>query len=145
KTRSRGASMTRVATISRSPCVVGGRGLAGRVMFLLLFLQLAQIVVQAVVALFPEAPVVFEPVAGRLKGGEFEPAGAPLRLAPAGDEAGPLEHLEVLGHGGQGHLERGSEFRHRRLPIREAEEDLAAGGVGECREGAAELVCDYHS
>ena len=35
----------------------------------------------------------------------LQAAGAPLRLAPSGDEPRPLQHLEVLGDGRQRHVE----------------------------------------
>ena len=60
-------------------------------------LQLVQVVVQAVEALFPEAAVVLQPLGGVLERARLEPAGAPLGLAPALDQAGALEDLEVLG------------------------------------------------
>ena len=66
----------------------------------------------------------------------------PLRLASFGDQAGRLEHLEVLGHAGQGHLseERLGELGHGRLAGPQPGENRPTGGVGEGGEGSAEGV-----
>src|SRR5712691_10035309 len=71
----------------------------------LLSLQFEQILVQAIEALFPEAPVAFEPVHRILKRLGLEPAGAPLRLAPARNQPRALQRFEMLGNGRQAHLE----------------------------------------
>ncbi len=106
----------------------------------LLRLQLAQIVVQAIQALLPEAAIMLEPPSGILERARFEPARAPLRLAPARDQTGALEYLEMLGDGRKAHLERLGQLRHRRLARGEAGENRAPGGIGERGEGSAELV-----
>lgn len=64
-----------------------------------------QVLVETVEALLPTFAVVFEPACCLLKGCGLEPAGAPLRIAGAGDEPGVLEYAEVLGDGGHAHLE----------------------------------------
>ena len=56
------------------------------------------------------AAILSDPVGDILERSRLEPAGAPLRLAAARDEAGTLQHLEMLGDGGQGHLERLGQF-----------------------------------
>src|SRR5258708_34974385 len=85
-TRSRGASKTRVMTNSRS-----GGGVVGlffSVMFLLLVLQLVQIIVQAFEALIPETAIVLHPVRDLLERSCLQPARSPLRLAAARDQTG---------------------------------------------------------
>src|SRR5262249_17508278 len=108
-TRARGASMTRVMTSSR--CCMS----VSTATSLLLALQLLQVVLEPVEALFPEHAVVLQPVGCALQRARLEPAGAPLRLAPAGDEPGALQHLQVLGDRRQAHRERLGEFRNRSL------------------------------
>ena len=53
---------------------------------------------------------------------------------PRRDEAGALQHLQVLRDGGLAHPKGRREIRHRRLALRESGEDRAAGGVRESRE-----------
>src|SRR2546421_9012385 len=74
-------------------------------MLFLLGLQLAQVIVEAIEALFPEPPIALEPIGDFLEPDRLEPARPPLRLAAARDQAGALRHLEGLGDGGQGHIE----------------------------------------
>src|SRR5262245_25694439 len=98
-TSARGASSVRTSTSSCATAraeaelfflLLGGIGL-------LLFLQLAQVVFESVETLFPEAAVLIEPVVHVLEARGLQAAGAPLRVAAAGDEPGALEHLEMLG------------------------------------------------
>src|SRR5690242_12744141 len=65
-TISRGASRRRVMTSSRS-AVSGALGLASLAAILLLPLQLAQVIVQAVEALLPEAAIMLDPARHILK------------------------------------------------------------------------------
>src|ERR1700693_1848206 len=103
KTRRRGAAKTRV-TIILPPA--GAALLVTALLFatisLLLALQFLEVAVQLVEALFPVAPVVLDPVGDVLERIRLEPAGPPLRLAAALDQARALEDLQVLGNGGQG-------------------------------------------
>src|SRR5213594_3367167 len=132
RTRRRGASKTRVRTSSRSADSVAALVLAA--MFLL------QKVVQAIEALLPEASVVFEPVRSVLERTRPEPAGSPLGLAAARDQAGALQHLEVLGDGGKAHLEGLGQLRDPGLARAEASKDRAPGGIGQGREGDVEAI-----
>src|SRR5262245_48061564 len=138
KTRLRGASKTRVMTSTRSAGSVAVLLLAA--MFLLLLLQFAQIIVQTIETLLPDAPILLQPVGGVLEWTRLEPAGPPLRLTTAGDQAGALQHLEVLGDGGQAHREGRGQLHDRDLTRGEAGEDRAPGGVGEGGEGGAEAI-----
>src|ERR1700756_3191525 len=107
---------------------------------LLLFFQVAQVFVQTVEALLPETAVVIEPVGDLLEPRPFETAGTPLRVAAAGDEAGALEHLEVLRDGGEAHRERLGELGNRGYARREARQDGPARRIGERGEGGAEVI-----
>ena len=64
-------------------------------------LQDFEIVVEPIEALLPQAAIAFEPVVNAFQRGRFEPAGPPLRLAAARDQAGVFQHLEMLGDGGR--------------------------------------------
>src|ERR1043165_8191909 len=86
KTSSRGASNARVTTISFSPFDI--------LLLLLLLLKLAQVVVEAIEDLLPEFAVFVQPVRPLFQPRPLQPARTPLRLAPAGDEPRPLQHLE---------------------------------------------------
>src|SRR5450432_4234568 len=93
QTRSRGASNTRVIKISRSEVSSTGMLLAD--MFLLLFLQLAQVFSEAIESLLPDFTVFFHPVGNILEARRFQPARPPLRLAPARDQPRSFEHLKM--------------------------------------------------
>src|SRR5262252_6764860 len=102
---------------------------------LVLRLQLAQVVVEPIKALLPEAMVIHEPIGRGFQRGSLEPAWPPLRGAPPRDQAGPLQHLEVLGDSGKAHVERLGKLRHRRFTQGEPCQDGPPGGIrqsGEC-------------
>src|SRR2546427_11925402 len=86
---------------------------------LVLALQFLEVAAQPVEALLPVAPVVLDPVGDVLEGIRLEPAGPPLRLASALDQARALEHLEVLGHRGQADVEGLGQFQIGRASCRE--------------------------
>src|SRR2546426_3216549 len=116
KTRSRGASNSRVMTISRSPrllIVVVELSVVG-IGFLLFIafarsatssrslvsprpfvppLQLFQVVVEAIETLFPQAAVTLHPIGGLLERARPQLARPPLRFPAALDQTGPLEDL----------------------------------------------------
>src|SRR6185436_20329948 len=89
-------------------------------------LHLVEVFGEAVEAAIPEAPVVFEPFGYVLERLRFEVTRTPLRLSTARDEAGPFEHLEVLGNGGEAHLVGRGEVLHRGVAGCETGEDPAA-------------------
>src|SRR5262249_43391238 len=93
KTSLRGASKTRVMTISRSDGIVSVVGLVfgSAMLFLLCFwssvlrlaaLQLAQIFVQPVQALFPVMAIAPHPIGDLLERLRRDPARSPLGVAP---------------------------------------------------------------
>src|SRR3954452_5341527 len=108
--------------------------------FLLLSLQLAQVILQAIEALFPEAAVVFEPVGGIFQRTGFEPAGPPLRLAPPLNKTRVLEHLEMLGDRRKAHGERFGQLDDGSLARNEASQDRAPRRISEGREGGVEAI-----
>src|SRR5471030_393303 len=135
KTSARGGSKTRVVTISRSAV-----SLSLPVTLILLFLHVLEVKVQTVEPLFPDHAVVLDPVRDLLERLRREPAGTPLRLAAAGDEARALQHLEVLGDGRLAHVERPGQLSDVGLARREACQDRPPGGIGEGGKGSAQRV-----
>ncbi len=63
-----------------------------------------------------------------------------LRVTAPRDQAGPFEHLEVLGDRLQTHVERLSELIHRGLTPDQADQDGPPGRIGEGGEGETERV-----
>src|SRR5439155_874994 len=125
-TRSRGASKIRVMTISRSDGVVTVSLLLSLSPIALLLsstLELLQVLVQSVVALFPEPPVRRGPLRDLPERTSLEPGGPPLPFPAPRDQPRPLEHLQVLGDRRQAHLEWRRQLSHRGLPSGEPRED----------------------
>ncbi len=54
------------------------------------------------------------------------------------EQAGGFENAEMLGDGGEGHVEGGGEGFNGGFALGEASEDGAASGVGESAEGSVE-------
>src|SRR5882672_398208 len=138
KTRSRGASKSRMMRTSASVFA------AARPIAFLLFLEGAEVMVEAVEALIPEPPVMFHPIGHLAEGAGAEAAGAPLGPAEAGDEPCAVQHLQVLRHGREAHLERPGDFEDRGLARGQARQDRAPGRVGEGRERGAQVLVGSH-
>src|SRR5262245_14820465 len=147
-TSSRGASKVRVITISVSEAVVVTSLLLPIVLLLLLLfppglapgpvsLELLQVLVQSVVPLLPELAISERPLGRRPKRLGLQACGPPLSLPAPLDQARTLEHLQVLGHGRQGHLEGPGELGHRGLPRGQSSQDRPPGRV---RQGAERPV-----
>ena len=85
-----------------------------------------------------------QPVVHREQALEVKLRGPALAVAGPTDEAGPLQHLEVLGDGGLGQRGGPCELDDASLAGREALEDRPAGGVGKGRERAAQGVVGSH-
>src|SRR3989442_11601517 len=96
-TSSRGASNTRVSTNSCSSFAM----MFPVAMLFLLFLYVAQIVIQPIEALRPEPPVVRNPIGNVLERSGRDSAGPPLRLAPASNQSRAFQDLEMSRDGGQ--------------------------------------------
>src|SRR5438132_444027 len=145
-TRSRGALNDRVNAISLSFGVVTVSAplplpLAPIPLLLSSGLELVQVLLEPVVALFPEPAVFLYPVGDLLERPRLEPGGAPLCLPAPGDQPGPFEHPEVLGYSGQGHVEGLGQLSHGRRPRRQAGEDRSTRGIGERSERAIQPLC----
>ena len=95
---------------------------------------------ESIEALFPEATVLVKPVGGVFQGGGLQLARAPLRLAAARDQAGALQHLQMLGNRRQAHVERLGQLGDGRLTAHQAGEDGAPRRIGEGGESRAEVV-----
>src|SRR3989449_5724861 len=107
---------------------------------LVLALQFLEVAVQLVEALLPVAPVILDPVGDVLERIRLEPAGPPLRLAAALDQARALEHLEVLGHRGQADVGGLGQLQDRGFARGETRKDRAPRGIGEGGKGGAEAI-----
>jgi hypothetical protein len=109
-------------------------------MVLLLWSEGLQVVIELIEVGFPEPAVLIEPFAGIFECRCGEPAWTPLCVAVAHNQSGVLEHLQVLGDGGEGHVERFSEFRYRGLAPGEPGQDGTPGWIGECCESRIEKI-----
>jgi hypothetical protein len=109
----------------------------------LALLQLAQIILQAIEALFPETAVTLEPVGRILERAGGQSAWTPLRFAPPLYQAGALQHFQVLRNGRHAHLERLCQLGYRSLAGGETSQDRAASRVCECREGGVEAILRF--
>src|SRR5262245_12312597 len=108
-------------------------------------LQRLQMGIEAVEALLPEPAELVEPVRDPFQPRGFQTAWPELGRAPARDDAGLLQHLEVLGDGGLAEIERLAQLRHRRLAPRQAGDNRAPGRVRERGERHGEWVSHYIS
>src|SRR3989442_1451601 len=100
---------------------------------LVLALQFLEVAVQLVEALLPVAPVVLDPVGDVLERSRLEPAGPPLRLAAALDQARASQNLQVPGHSGKADVEGFCKLLNRSFSRGESSENRAPGGIGEGR------------
>ena len=105
----------------------------------------AQDVVEPAVALLGLAPVALDPLGHQVEDLRFEVHRAALGLPAAADQAGVLEHLEVLGHGLHGHVVGRGELVHGGVGDREPGHDVAPGGVGQRREHPGQRICRHCS
>src|SRR6266576_6678620 len=111
KTRSRGASKTRSMTSSLIGISVTS-SLAG--MSLLLHLQFLQVLVQTIEPLLPDVAIALDPLIDLFERARLERRRPPLRLLAARHESRAFEHLDVLAHRGEAHVERFRDVGHRR-------------------------------
>src|ERR1700734_2592221 len=86
-------------------------------------LKFLQIIVEAAEVLVPEPSEAAQPAIDFSERDRRDPAGPPLRLAPAQDQAGMLQHLEMFRDCRKAHGERLREFCHRRLAARQARQN----------------------
>src|SRR5689334_15797144 len=86
-----GASNTRVSTNS---CSLLAMGFPVAMPFPL-FLDVAQIIIEPIEALHPEFPVMGHPIGDVFQRSRRDPAWPPLRFAPARNQTGVFQHLQV--------------------------------------------------
>src|SRR5690606_28002211 len=82
--------------------------------------------VEAPVVLFEGLAAALDPVHGLFQSPRLQFAWAPLRVDAHGDEAGALEHFQMLGDGGLAQFERFGEFGHGGFARRQPRQDGAA-------------------
>src|SRR5439155_15075274 len=99
-----------------------------------------QALVESIETLLPERTVLLEPLGGLAEPRSMQTRRPQLRRTPTGDQPGPLEHLEVLGHRLNGDGERLGELVHRCFSVCEACEDRTTGRVGKSGKRVCELV-----
>src|SRR6266545_2512336 len=138
---SRGASKTRVSSISRSEGNVSVIVLSLAITVFLLLLHPMKDFIQSLEALLPEPAVALDPLVGLPERCGIEARRPPLRVAAALDEPRSLEHLQMLRDGRKANVERLCELADGGLAFREAREDRPPRGIREGAEGQAERVC----
>src|SRR4051812_628045 len=147
-TRERGAAITRDSTISRSSAQVA------RGSWLIVFtfpdgrswgLRLREKVLQPVEPRVPGRARVIEPARHLGQALGIQAAGALLAVAPARDQPGALQHLQVLRHRRQAHGERPGDLLHRHVAFAgQPAEDRQPSRVAKGREGVAERLKGPH-
>ncbi len=90
---------------------------------------------QRVELVFPKRAVASDPPGGVLHRSGGEAAAVDAAVDFASQEAGGFEDAEMFGDGRKRNLERRGELGDARFPAGEADENGAAGGVGEGAEG----------
>src|SRR3954452_283262 len=141
QTRSRGASTTRVMTKGCMPPASAGRVSVPAIARLSCRLpQLAEVVLEPVEPLLPKGAVAVEPARRLLERLGGAAAQARPSLPAPRDEAGALQHLQVLGDGRQAYREGPGQLRHRGLARGEPRQDGAPRRVRQGGEGGAERV-----
>ena len=86
-----------------------------------------------------------EPVVNWKQAFELKSGGTALAVTDSADEAGTLQHLEVLGDGGLSQRGSSCEFDDAGLSGPEPLEDRATGGVGKGRESTAQGIGNSHN
>src|SRR5215203_3189427 len=100
-------------------------------------------IVETLEALAPVRPVVRQPSGGLLERCCLEVAQSHRAELGAGDQAGLLEHLEVLGHCRLRHREQPREVSHVGVLLSEPSQDGATGAVGQGAEHEVELIVTH--
>ena len=103
-------------------------------------MQLMQILIEAIEAQLPMLPVLSYPTCSLLQRLSLEQAGSPLRITPACNESGVLEHLQVFRYGRQAHGKRRCELADRDRAAGDTRENGAPGRIGKRGEGDAQPV-----
>src|SRR5215472_12003915 len=145
-TTSRGPSIVRVTTSScsdvrstvvRSIVVVSSAALRVSIV-LLLPSSLRDDLLQLVEPCIPDPALLLDPRRLVLEAARAEPAGPHPPDLLGRDEAGLLQHPDVLAHAGEGHVECLGQIRDRRVAASQPLQHATAGGVREGRERGIE-------
>jgi hypothetical protein len=96
---------------------------------------------EAVEVPLPDRAVLGDPLLERAHRAGLEPAPPDAADLLRAHEAAALQHVEVLHHGRQRHVQRCGELAHRCRAARQADDHRAAALVGERVERPVELCC----
>ena len=110
---------------------------------LLLCLEIAEVVIQAVEPLLPESAVALHPISYLFQAPRLDPAGPPLRLPASRDQPRSLQHLQVTRDGGSGDVEPVRYRTGGELSVLQFLEDLAAGRNSQSAEGASGVLHSF--
>src|SRR5215469_6731321 len=106
----------------------------------LLTLQLVEILTETLEAVLPVAAIALGPVGDFLERRRLQATGARLGRATAADEAGALEHFQMLGDGRLAHGERPRQLHHAGIAGGKPRQDGTARRVGERGKGRVEAA-----
>src|SRR5690348_10575494 len=101
---------------------------------------LSEVVAEAVEAALPARAPLRDPLLGRSQRLRLDLAGAHAADLARLHEPARLQHLDVLDHGRERHVERPRELTDRRGPAREPVDHDPPAGVGEGLENSVKLV-----
>jgi len=105
---------------------------------MLLEASLIQVAGEPIELVFPEAAIAGDPRVGLPHRARDQLTPTDATVAPAHDQPGPLEDLEVFGDGRQGHAKRPGQGAHRGLAAGQPAEHRAPRGIGKGGEGGIE-------
>jgi len=103
----------------------------------------AKEIVEAPVALLGLSAVPLDPFGHQVEDLRFEVNRAALRLPGAADQAGVLQHLEVLGDGLDGHVVGLGELVDAGVADGEPGHHVAPGGIGQGREHPGQPISHH--
>ena len=93
--------------------------------------------------MLPEAAIALDPARCVLHRARLEAATPHATVLRVREQAGPLQHAEVLVYSGEGDAEGLRQLRDGRFPRRQMRENRAPGRVGEGGKGCAQAVCGH--
>ena len=97
-----------------------------------------QIFCQSIEPLLPETPVTLDPINRFFHGSGDKAAAAHAPVLFLPEQAGPLQHAQVLGDGRQRDVERLCQPHHRRGAPRQPRQHGPPGGVGQGRKSGVQ-------
>src|ERR1700730_7337349 len=99
--------------------------------------------IETVEAVFPEVAIALGPIRNLPQRTRFQSTRSRLGRATARDEAGALQHLEMLGDRRLRHVERRRQLVDGRLPFRQTRENRPPRRIGEGRERRIERILSH--